>query len=844
MAQGHLNRGEGRRIIERPRLLRLLDETDARIILLVAPAGYGKTTLARQWLNKASPRGITYRPGAGALDTVRLAAGIAERATELVEHTGQHLRRRLQLAAAPSIGAPEMARLLADDLRTWPSDAWLVIDDLHLFAEPDASVFMESLVDAAPVHFFLTSRTRPPWVTPRRLVYGEIVEVGREALAFTRAEAAALLERSDDPGVADLVAVSGGWPAVIGLAAHSADPLATVGELPTTLYEYLADELYHLASPKLQRALHALATAADIETGLLHHILGRGADKIARAAIDAGFLQPPSDGSFELHPLLRTFLLRKARQSGEEQTRRSALQVADYYLHTQNWDSAFETIQQFALRERLDALLAGGLETSLAHGRLATLGKWLELAQTWRLSSPTRDIAEAEFAFRHGDYEYAGARLESAIRLLPQSARLAHASFRLGQAKQFLSLTDEAITAYRVAEANATTTETRRNALWGLFTLACETTGLGLEEYMRAFQECGPLGADDALRLANGHLALEVRRGELARALRKVERLLPHLSRATDPMVRTSFLNAVANAYLVAGRYEEALSATSLQITDANRFRLDFVLPHAFLNRAATFVALRRTAEAVRAIEIAERHFGGGRDTFAETNLVILKTKLAIADDCLAATRAPLERRFAALTGTTLDAEVAALLALVTAATGDVDEARKRIAVANELPNNFDTRSTTAWAAAICSLGTDADAAPALELFAEVLAGGYIDPFVTAYRACPTVLRVILESTRFGVAEVSQILRRTNDMPLLERSARREGSGLASLSAREVEVSELLARGMSNREIADVLCITEVTAKAHVRHILEKLGARSRTQAALLFAGHSLMHES
>ena len=43
------------RIIERPRLIRLLDESPARIKMLVAPAGYGKTTLARQWL-AASPR--------------------------------------------------------------------------------------------------------------------------------------------------------------------------------------------------------------------------------------------------------------------------------------------------------------------------------------------------------------------------------------------------------------------------------------------------------------------------------------------------------------------------------------------------------------------------------------------------------------------------------------------------------------------------------------------------------------------------------------------------------------------------------------------------------------------
>ena len=44
-----------RRIIERPRLLNQLEETDARTILLIAPAGYGKTTLLRQWADGTSP---------------------------------------------------------------------------------------------------------------------------------------------------------------------------------------------------------------------------------------------------------------------------------------------------------------------------------------------------------------------------------------------------------------------------------------------------------------------------------------------------------------------------------------------------------------------------------------------------------------------------------------------------------------------------------------------------------------------------------------------------------------------------------------------------------------------
>jgi NarL family two-component system response regulator LiaR len=53
------------------------------------------------------------------------------------------------------------------------------------------------------------------------------------------------------------------------------------------------------------------------------------------------------------------------------------------------------------------------------------------------------------------------------------------------------------------------------------------------------------------------------------------------------------------------------------------------------------------------------------------------------------------------------------------------------------------------------------------------------------------------------------------------------------LSERELEVLRLLAKGKSNREIADQLVITELTVRTHVSNILGKLHLASRTQAAL-----------
>jgi DNA-binding CsgD family transcriptional regulator len=62
------------------------------------------------------------------------------------------------------------------------------------------------------------------------------------------------------------------------------------------------------------------------------------------------------------------------------------------------------------------------------------------------------------------------------------------------------------------------------------------------------------------------------------------------------------------------------------------------------------------------------------------------------------------------------------------------------------------------------------------------------------------------------------------------------GHDTSPLTRREREVASLVAQGMSNKEIAAQLVISQRTAEAHVEHILTKLGFNSRTQVVAMFA--------
>jgi two-component system nitrate/nitrite response regulator NarL len=135
------------------------------------------------------------------------------------------------------------------------------------------------------------------------------------------------------------------------------------------------------------------------------------------------------------------------------------------------------------------------------------------------------------------------------------------------------------------------------------------------------------------------------------------------------------------------------------------------------------------------------------------------------------------------------------------------------------------------------------------DLVAALKAGadGYLLKTVESHHLCEAIVKVMdgesVVSPEMTTKLVSALRAQpaTNgdaaDAPPVAAAA--ADAELASLSAREREILDLIAGGDSNKHIARKLDIAETTVKIHVQHILRKLHITSRVQAAVFAARHA-----
>ena len=170
-------------------------------------------------------------------------------------------------------------------------------------------------------------------------------------------------------------------------------------------------------------------------------------------------------------------------------------------------------------------------------------------------------------------------------------------------------------------------------------------------------------------------------------------------------------------------------------------------------------------------------------------------------------------------------------------AVGRIAATRPQVAVLDvQLPDGTgidvcrDVRSELPATACIMLTSFDDDEA----LFAAIMAGaaGYLLKQIRGLQLVEAVRRVAAGESLLDPKVTERVLERL-------RSGPKQDPRLASLTQQERRILDLIAEGLTNRQVGSRLGLAEKTVKNYVSSLLAKIGMRSRTQAALYVAGTS-----
>jgi LuxR family maltose regulon positive regulatory protein len=374
-------------------LIEGLTRGDSRpIVSVVAPAGYGKTTLLSQWAGRNSQSFAWVSVDEADNDPKVLLSYIAE-ALNSVEPIDE---RVFDVLASPVSSVPgSVVPRLGSAFSSMTSPVVLVLDDVHMLHNSECRAALSVLADHVPSgsQLALAGRAQPPLRIARLRAEGKIMDVGPDDLSLSCDEASLLLRNTGltlaEEDVAELHERTEGWPAGLYLAAlylREGGPLASAvfsfGGDDRLVSDYLESEFLSRISRQQRVFLTRTAVLERMCGPLCEAVLDRtGSAAILADLAGSNLLLVPLDRRGEWyrdHHLFRDMLLAELHRLEPGLMPVLRRRAADWYLRNGWPEEALEYSMAAGDVDKAAGLAGKLIVPAYRQGRVRTIQRWLE----------------------------------------------------------------------------------------------------------------------------------------------------------------------------------------------------------------------------------------------------------------------------------------------------------------------------------------------------------------------------------------------------------------------------------------------------------------------------------
>lgn len=271
--------------LPRPRLIQKVNESlSCKFTLVSAPAGYGKTTLMREWTKQARTPVAWLILDETDNDPVRFWSYVIAALQTIHTSIGQRILPLLQTTVSRPLEV--LLASLINDLAFVSQSFTFILDDYHCIKESAIHHLLRFFLDRQPssLHMVITTRTDPPLGLAPRRARREFIELRSADLCFTLEETHRLLKQElslpvSKPQVETLHTLTEGWPAALHLAVLSLRGATDLSQAITEftgshryIMDYLIDEVL-IHQPETMRTFLLSTALLDRLTGDLCNTL-------------------------------------------------------------------------------------------------------------------------------------------------------------------------------------------------------------------------------------------------------------------------------------------------------------------------------------------------------------------------------------------------------------------------------------------------------------------------------------------------------------------------------------------------------------------------------------------